>query len=46
MDENQQVQKQSKVKERETFMMSIPESNVTQMADCDQVVNSDEEIHY
>lgn len=32
MNGNQQVQKQSKAKERETFMVSIPETNMTQIA--------------
>lgn len=45
MDENQQVQEQSKVREREKFMMIIPESNVVQTADHAQVINAVEEIH-
>ena len=45
MDGNQPVQKQSKLKEGEKFMVSIPESNVTQIADCDQAINPEEEIH-
>lgn len=45
MDEDQQIQKQSRAMEREKSKVTIFDFNVTRMADCDQVIDSDEGIH-